>query len=208
MRILVTGERGYLCSSICNYIENNLDSMNIINVTGDIRYINVTSQPEHDVILHFASPSDRVEFSDYTKLTTTIIDGTRNMVDVANTFNTKIIFASSIGVEIAPEVTDDLGQVIYGDCKRAMEHYIKNNCSQYIILRIPRVYSRCRKKGLIRQIRENTVPEADMNNIVEYITLQDFINQTLPVLNQTNVTHDYKITNKRKIGEIKQWVEK
>lgn len=207
MRILVTGERGYLCSGICSYIEDNLDSMNIINVPGDIRYINATSQPEHDIILHFASPSDRVEFSDYTKLTTTIIDGTRNMVDVANIFKTKIIFASSIGTEIPPEETGDLGQVMYGDCKRAMEHYIKNNCSQYIILRIPRVYSKCRKKGLIRQIREDHIPDNDMDNIVEYITLEDFIEQTLPVFEYTNITHEYEITNKRTIKDIKQWIE-
>jgi nucleoside-diphosphate-sugar epimerase len=195
-KFLVTGEHGYLAHALITELGIN----NVMSYGTDVREYRVFS--DLDTILHFASPSDHDEFKDKQKTASTIINGTINLLKVAKYNNAKFVFASTMGV-YSPVIDD-----VYSTCKLAMENYIKSVYNKYVILRIPRVYSKCRKKGLMRQIRENTIPETDMNNVVEYITLQDFVNQTLPVLDQTNMTHEYKITQKKSIREIKQWIEK
>lgn len=122
------------------------------------------------------------------------------MLDIAMRHHSKFIFASTLGVE-TPDNT-------YCYSKLLMEKYIESMYDNYIILRIPRVYSKCRTKGLMKQIRENTISEADMNKSVSYITLNDFIEQTLTALKHTKTTFNYNLTNHRTIREIKQWVEK
>lgn len=193
MRILVTGFNGYLASNLIL----DLNVHEILRYEYDVRDLHMYS--DIDMILHFASPSDSIEFKDAYKTLTTIIDGTLNMIKIARANKCKIVYASTAGV-IQPDN-------IYCHCKLLMEKYIKSDYNNYIILRIPRVYSKCRKKGLMRQIRSNTIPEEDMNSIVEYITLQDFINQTKPVLSETNITHEYTITSSNSIQDIKRWVE-
>ena len=194
--ILITGHRGYLAGALVEDLDHS-----VIKFPGDVReykhYNNISC------VIHFASPSDRYEFVDEYRTATTIINGTMNMLQVAKDNNCKFIYASTLGVKHI-ESHDD----IYAISKLAMENYIKSTYNNYIILRIPRVYSKCRKKGLMRQIRDDIIQEGDMNNIIEYITLQDFIEQTKPVLSETNTTYEYTITNRNTIREIKQWVEK
>ena len=199
-QILVSGERGYLASALINKLE---ESNTIILHGFDVR----TNHAYHeqwspDVILHFASPSESLEFQDKDKTCSTIIQGTINMLHLCQKFSAKIVFASTMGV-----YNGNMDN-IYTTSKLAMENYIKSIYNNYIILRIPRVYSKCRKKGLMRQIRDNTIPAKDMEKEIEYITLRDFVDQTLPILIQTNITHEYKITQKKSIREIKQWIEK
>jgi len=197
-KILVTGGKGYLASNLLKNLSKNND---IILYDGDIRiykqYKNI------DIILHFASPSDIYEFTNKEKTATTIVDGTINLLKVAKYNNAKFIFASTMGVYFNIENVDN-----YSTYKLAMENYIKSVYNNYIILRIPRVYSKCRKKGLMRQIRENVISEDDNNNIIEYITLSDFIEQTFKILDCKNITHEYKITNSKSIKEIKRWIKK
>ena len=60
----------------------------------------------------------------------------------------------------------------------------------------------------MRQINENIIPEKDMDNNIEFITIKDFIEQTLSILDYNNITHEYKITQNKSIRDIKQWIEK
>ena len=198
--ILVTGERGYLASGLINRLE---EYNTIIPYGFDVReyYVYHEVNPP-TMILHFGSPSDVLEFQDSDKTSSTIIQGTINMIRLCRKSNTKIVFASTMGVY------DSSMDNVYTTSKLAMENYIKSVYNNYIILRIPRVYSKCREKGLMRQIRDNTISVEDMDKEIEYITLQDFVDQTLPILIQTNITHEYKITHKKSIREIKQWIEK
>lgn len=190
---LFTGGGGYLASALKQHVPG--DNLNY----GDV-LVNDSTIHTFDIMYHFAGPSDVYEFKDSARVIDVIVNGTINMLNLTRKSSSKFIFASTAGV-LQPDN-------IYCHCKLLMENYIKSAYNNYIILRIPRVYSKCRKKGLMRQIRDNTIPEEDMNNIVEYITLQDFINQTKPVLNETNITHEYTITNRNSIQEIKRWVEK
>jgi nucleoside-diphosphate-sugar epimerase len=195
--ILVTGARGYLASALINKLEKY---NTIIPYEFDVRdTIDESSAP--NMILHFACPSDDFEFLDKQKTASTIINGTVNLLEVAKYNNAKFVFASTMGV-YRPAIDD-----IYCTCKLAMENYIKSVYNNYIVLRIPRIYSKCRQKGLMRKIRDYMIPEQDMKKQIEYVTLDDFVSQTLPILTKTNITHEYNITQKRSIREIKQWVE-
>ena len=151
-----------------------------------------------DTILHFASPSDDFEFKDKQKTASTIIEGTFNLLKVAKYNNAKLIFASTMGV-YKPAMGD-----VYCTCKLAMENYIKSLYNNYVILRVPRVYSKCRRKGLMRKIRDNLIPDGEMDNTVKFITLKDFIEETMPVLDQVNITYEYKNVQESTIIEIKK----
>ena len=202
MKILTTGGKGYLCSNLCNAIPGEYEHLSY-----DVRGINDVMIPEHDSILHFACPSDRDGFQDKKRLVTTIIDGTCNLVNISNKFGSKLIFASSKSVERDPEKYASYIDV-YADLKLAMEHYIQAVCKKYVILRIPRVYSPCRDKGLMKCIKNNEIPPRDMDNIVEYITLDNFVNQTKLMLHEENVICNYTITKKETIRDITRWVNK
>lgn len=193
--VLVTGSHGYLASALISQL-----CCNIIEYPGDVReYI---PHDNLDGILHFASPSDNTEFQDRHRTITTIVDGTTNMLRIARENNCKIVYASTQGVEFIDKVVND-----YVVSKLCMENYIKVSYNKYVILRIPRVYSKCRKKGLMKQIRENTIATKDMDNVVNYLNLQEFISQTLPILKLENITHRYNVTRTEKIKDIIQWVK-
>jgi nucleoside-diphosphate-sugar epimerase len=195
--ILVTGGRGYLAS---NLIKNISHDNNIILFEGDVRHKKKYS--DIDLILHFASPSDRVDFLDVARTSSTIIEGTINILNIARANNCRFVFASTLGVCYLD--TD----CIYTISKLAMEKYITSMYNNYVILRIPRVYSKCRRKGLIKQLRDGTVPHTDYDKHIEYITVDDFVNQTKPILfTHGNKIHNYTITHKQTIGKINQWIK-
>ena len=85
-----------------------------------------------------------------------------------------------------------------------MEKYIQENYDNWVILRIPRVYDKSRKKGLMKKLRLNLVSEKDMNNKIEFLTLDKFINQTLTVDKQRNIVYNYKDLYCKTIKSIKK----
>ena len=129
--ILFTGGSGYLASGLIQKIKTN-NTISYYN--GDVRTLHeIYTTP--DIICHFASPSDNLEFEDAYKTSTTIIEGTVNMVSIAKKYKAKLVFASTMGVYTSHHDN------IYTTCKSAMEHYIRSVYNNYIILRIPRVYA-------------------------------------------------------------------
>ena len=138
-----------------------------------------------DTIIHLASPTDFEDLKDANKVVTTIIDGTLNMLNLARKTKSKFIFASTMGVY------DKNLYYNYGNCKLSMENYIINTYKEYIILRIPRVYDKSKIKGLMKQLRRGTVKESDLNNIVNFIYIDEFIDQTLKYINNKNGVYEY-----------------
>lgn len=155
--MIVTGGQGYLFSHLKIHFDN-------------IIYINEVKQYQKiipdDLIIHFASPSDKYDFNK-SDMHRTMIDGTVNMVNLAKRMNAHFVFASTMGIY---ELNDD-----YSIFKYAMEKYIQRELNSYCILRIPRVYSSDRPKGLIKQIKEDSIPQEDYDTIVKYITINDFV---------------------------------
>jgi len=193
--ILVTGHSGYLASALTKELD-----CNIIEYAGDVRVYKQYSNISY--VVHFASPSDKYEFVDEYRTITTIMNGTMNMLRVARDNNCKFIYASTLGVKYINSTAD-----IYTVSKLAMENLIKVSYNDYVILRIPRVCSKCRNKGSMKQLKDQTVPEQDMDKTVEFITLDDFVNQTKPAIELTQTIYEYDITNTNTIREIDRWLK-
>ena len=163
MRYLITGEHGFLMSHLVPHLE------------GDIIYYRDDMDDYYlqdmDTIIHFASPSDEWDFKDKKRTSMTMIDMSMRLLDLAEQNNAKFIFASSMASKNPVNA--------YGSYKLAMEYYIQGTWESYCILRIPRVYSTLKKKGLMKKFRLNLVPEKDMNNVIEYLDINQWIEQTI-----------------------------
>lgn len=157
-KIIVSGGHGYLLTHVLPYLNNNIIHVSDVYCYQD--FLNV------DMVIHFASPSDKEDFKK-PYMHKTMIDGTINMIDLAKRNEAHFVFASTMGVHT---LEND-----YCIFKYAMEKYIQKELNSYSILRIPRVYSKDRNKGLIKQIKQNNINVNDMNNIIEYITIEDFM---------------------------------
>lgn len=190
-KILVTGGKGYLASNLLKSLDKYND---IILYDGDVR--NYKQYHNIDKIIHFAGPSDDFDFNNSKKVVDVIVNGTINMLQLAKQTNAKFIFASTKGVE-SPDN-------IYCYSKLLMEKYIQDNYDNWIILRIPRVYDKTRKKGLMKKIRLDLIPHDHMNHKVEFLTLNKFIQQTLEVDNQRNIIYNYDNLYCETISNIKK----
>ena len=179
--VKLTGSKGFLASHL---IEPLTKKFNVDCDTRDVRDI-IKHRRKYSMVMHFAGPSDDYDFMDQFNMSTTMINGTMNMLDLAASNNSKFVFASTLGVE------QDDPHKPYISYKLAMEHYIKSVYNNYVILRIPRVYSRDRKKVLIKKLREGVVPEQDMNNVVEHLNIDKFVDQTLHAITMQQVTYNY-----------------
>ena len=187
---LFTGaEKGFLGSNI----KKNVKGVNLHY--GNILKKNIFLRKKCNNIYHFAGPSDDFDFKNSKKTVETITIGTINMLELAKKNKAKFIFASTKGVENPNN--------IYCYSKLLMEKYIQDNYDNWVILRIPRVYDKTRKKGLMKKLRLNMVNDDDMLIKIEYLTLNSFIEQTLKVVNQCNVIYNYSDTNVSTIYEIK-----
>lgn len=148
-KIIVSGGHGYLLTHVLPYLNNNIIHVSDVYCYQD--FLNV------DMVIHFASPSDREDFKK-PYMHKTMIDGTINMVDLAKRNGAHFVFASTMGVHT---LEND-----YCIFKYAMEKYIQKELNSYSILRIPRVYSKDRNKGLIKQIKENSISQIDMLSLI------------------------------------------
>ena len=109
--------------------------------------------------------------------------------------NAKFIFASTCGVE---DLTDD-----YCVYKKFFEQYIQAMTDNHLIYRIPRVYGRGRKKGLMKSLRDDDVPIGDYHKEVEYIDIQDFREWFLSGINNTGILEYDRPKKLNTIREIK-----
>ena len=190
-KILITGYNGFLGSNLIQYMMSREDYI-FYYYQGDVLEYN-NEYIDIDMIIHFASPSDSLEFADREKTARTIVEGTINMVKLAKKINAKLIYASS---EASINPQND-----YGVFKLAMERYIESNMSNYQILVIPRVYGTEREKGLIKKLKEKTFI-GSKDQILEYIDINDFLEQTYDSINTDKKYIIYNNKIKKSIKEI------
>ena len=142
--------------------------------------------------------------------------------------NKKLIFASSMGskefnIEIKSETDEVIHNVgviansydysyllktlpssdnlqdLYNTYKKIIEDLIIEYLDNYIILRIPRVYDKKSKKGLLNP--NNT--DFDLDKYLDFITLNDFKKETEFIINSNyNGIYEYKCIQTKKIKDI------
>ena len=184
--VLITGERGFLLRN-CKFL---FKDCNVQYYKPNTQYYDI------DTIVHFASPSDTFEFKDKLKLSKSMIDLSIDLIKLAQELDAKFIFASSMAAEY---LDND-----YGINKKAMEQYIESYLSDYLILRIPRVYGVDKDKGLMKKIRLNEISKFDLKNqTVEYIDIEDFKMWFTNVINKSGIQKYIKQQRKNTIQEIK-----
>lgn len=126
-------------------------------------------------ILFLSSPSDRDDFKDKEQTTVSMMDNyVHNINMILNTNpNIEVIFGSSVAVMDISYMNVDSLESSYAVYKLAIEHYIRSRIKKYRIVRIPRVYGKDRKKGLMKFLREKPIEEFD-NNRIKFIDINDF----------------------------------
>lgn len=157
---LITGERGFLMSNIHPYL-SKLYTISIYEI--GVEYTDI------DYIFHFASPSEDIEFNNRSKTAKSILALSIDLIHIADDNNAHFVFASTQGVD---NVTNN-----YEYYKSVVETYIKDVLTSYTILKIPRVYGCDRVKGLMRSIRDDKISLHDMDTVVEYCDIDDFMKQ-------------------------------
>ncbi len=183
-KIFVTGARGFLLSHLIPFL-----NAEIFYTFKRLEDITEDDMNHCCTLMHFASPSDSVEFSDHNKTMNTMISGSINVFDIAIKRDMKIIFASS---EAIYDLKTDNAN-IYALNKLTMEQYITKHPS--LILRIPRVYGKDRKKGLMRKLQEGTFI-GDKSQIIEYQDIDDWVSETISIINKVGVyEYENKISN-------------
>jgi len=158
--ILITGSKGFIGGRL----------IKLPNFISYEKYIDNPSNYKLSKIVHLASVSESREFLNLNKTSTVMIDFTIDIINLSKNLDIELIFSSSMAVEYLGGEKD-----IYGVYKKFAEYYIKSNLPKWKILRIPRIYGKDRKKGLMRTLREGTF-KGNLSDEVEYVDIDVFIN--------------------------------
>lgn len=194
--ILVTGENGYLGKAFINYYKYFKGFGSTIITLSE--YLINPCPNKLSKIIHFAGVSDKNDFKNTTKMIDSMIILTQQLVDIAGQYGIEFVFASSVAAE------KDLDR--YGTYKRTMEYYITDTLQNYKILRIPRIYSSDRSKGLIKFLKDDTVPKKDYNKEIEFLDLNNFLPQLYYIIFKETANRKYyfKRLETKTILEIKE----
>lgn len=145
-------------------------------------------------ILFLSGPSDIDCFKDKVQTATSMVNDYIFNIDyiknVCRTYNRdlpEIIFGSSIA---AGEINEQEEHIEYGIYKSMMENYIKAHFENYRIIRIPRVYGKNRKMGLMKFLRERPL-ESFHDKKINFIDIDNFIPLLIKVIYVPKQPNDY-----------------
>ena len=145
-------------------------------------------------ILFLSGPSDVDGFKDKVQTATSMVNDYIFNIDyiknVCRTYNRdlpEIIFGSSI---VASEINKQEEYIQYGVYKAMMENYIKAHFENYRIIRIPRVYGKNRKMGLMKFLRERPL-ESFHDKKINFIDIDNFIPMLIKVIYVPEQPNDY-----------------
>lgn len=151
-KVLITGAKGQLGTSICNSLSNydfeviaiDKDNFDLTNRQVTIEYIN---KVKPDVVIHCAAYVlvDKAE-EDRDLCYDVNVNATKNIVDACLMVDTKLIYFSTdyvLSAEGEDEIFEDHETNAlnhYGETKRLGEEYIIKNMTKYFIFRISWIY--------------------------------------------------------------------
>lgn len=157
---------GYLGSAIIQHIPRE---WHIAKSIDDIYRINETYAISE--LWNFACPTDNFE-ANLDKLLDTV-ELSRKCVKFCKENDVKLIYASSWGSQTIQFSTGY--EKLYGALKLVCE-YISQQLQDALILRIPRVYSSDKNKGLIKELKEGAHTGEPLE-IRDFMLLSDFVEE-------------------------------
>ena len=154
MKILITGANGMLGHDLCLHFKNSnheiikstRKEMDITNLNSCYDFI---SKNTPEIIIHCAAYTN-VEQAEIEKEKANLVNfqGTKNLVEICNKLNCKLIFISTDyvfdGEKNSPYLPNDKTNPIneYGKSKDLAEKEIINNCKKYQIIRTSWLYGK------------------------------------------------------------------
>jgi UDP-glucose 4-epimerase len=163
MRILITGDKGFVGTETRKYIGNKAeiigyDIMDGYDIRDALQLEEVVKTTRPDRILHLAAIARFAEADEdpYLAFETNVL-GTRNVALVAGKYHVPVVYASTGSVYMPIKrdgaITEDFegrGNSVYGCTKFMGEEYIREYCNPYIVLRYAHLYgAEKRHHGLI-----------------------------------------------------------
>lgn len=156
MRVLVTGDRGFVGSATMALLSDavGFDLMDGFDIRDQRQLERQVTARRIDRILHLAAIA-RFTDSDADPLRAfeTNVLGTRNVVEVAEKYHLPLVYASTGSVYMPisqePPITEDFpatGNSVYGCSKRMGELYVEHSSVPWIILRYAHLYG-AEKRG-------------------------------------------------------------
>jgi UDP-glucose 4-epimerase len=163
MKILITGDRGFVGTETKNYIGDShevigYDIMDGFDIRDPKQLDDVVAESKPDRILHLAAVARFSEADENLKLThETNVMGTMNVASVARKHKIPLVYASTgsvyMPIKQEPPITEDfkvIGNSTYGCSKALGEKYVEEYCNPYINLRYAHLYgAEKRHHGLI-----------------------------------------------------------
>lgn len=189
-RILLIGASGYLGSHLLDILVQKYDVTSFIGRVENINDVEKYTSYDFNYIFHFGSPNNMNGAIE------NIIQGTNNIVALANQQKAKLVYASTKGIR-----EEHLNK--YEQAKKTATMIVKHSCQSFVILIIPRVYSRDRSDGLIGAIKNGSVLD---NKVLTYLTLKEFLKQTTLATGLKNRCYNYIKLKRHHIQEIKEWI--
>jgi nucleoside-diphosphate-sugar epimerase len=184
INIYINGTSGFIGGTLVKYIENNQNYITFNNYKIPVKVIQVPRKLEEEYIykgifIQMASPSDIFDFKNQNEMKISMIDDVNNNINIAIKNKLIFIFCSSLAVE-------DTKLNTYGEYKLKIENRLNFenlvDTLNSFILRIPRVYGRYRKKGLMYQLRNSMVPLEDFHKEISFMEIDSFIEEFIEYL--------------------------
>ena len=215
MRILITGASGLLGKRASEIISKNhevigtcysrkANNCDVLDITDERAVHLFFNKVNPDVVIHCAALVDADYCEKDKKSAKKInIDGTKNIVQVCKNLESKLVFISSDYIfkgDNPPYTEESIPHPVnyYGITKVEGEKLMKENLSQWIIIRPPLMYGNdeTTKPSFITQIvtklQENKNFFVD-NKIIKYPTLTDDVVTAIVRLMESNANGIYNV---------------
>jgi len=205
MKMLITGASSYVGAGIYVYLRKRFDVIGTYlsnKLFPELELLDIRSKVDVDKYIHFSRPDIIVHVAanasgswcekNPEQAIAINLDGTKNIIDAANLYESKVVFISSMAVANFDS--------IYGKTKIESEGYVKNTRAGYVILRpslivglSPNTSNDRPFNRFLKNIRENSPAIYDtswkfqptwlrhLSEVVGVIIEKNILNEVIPI---------------------------
>lgn len=172
-RILITGINGYVAKIFDAVLLNTEHVVTTTELRGtELEEYLYENGKNIDILIHCGMPSSNDTYTDQ-ELHSGIILQTYRLAHICKREKIYLIFPSSHIVDYGNGEINNNYKQCHIEASRLISRTGSNGGLNFCIIKLPRIYSSERKKGLINSLRENKVPESDMDKAISYTDKED-----------------------------------